>query len=85
MRIFFSQLLSYQDIKRKFSTIVDLGSGPGHFSRLLEPQNVQKSIMLDLSGELSVSSPVLLELINLLKRRLSTEMKTSNSQVSTSS
>ncbi|KAL5487701.1 hypothetical protein ACEPAI_5809 [Sanghuangporus weigelae] len=39
----------FLDIKRKFNTVVDLGAGPGHFSKLLEPDNVQKSIMLDLS------------------------------------
>ncbi|KAL5530082.1 hypothetical protein ACEPAF_6339 [Sanghuangporus sanghuang] len=39
----------FLDIKRNFNTIVDLGAGPGHFSKLLEPENVQKSIMLDLS------------------------------------
>jgi NADH dehydrogenase [ubiquinone] 1 alpha subcomplex assembly factor 5 len=39
-----------QDIKRNFRTILDLGSGPGHFSKLLEVGKVQKSIMLDSSG-----------------------------------
>ncbi|KXN89455.1 NADH dehydrogenase [ubiquinone] 1 alpha subcomplex assembly factor 5 [Leucoagaricus sp. SymC.cos] len=40
----------FLDIKRNFNTIVDLGSGPGHFSRLLEPPKVRKSIMIDSSG-----------------------------------
>jgi len=44
------EVISLQDIKRKFNTVVDLGSGPGHFSRLLETDKVQKSIMLDSSG-----------------------------------
>ena len=39
-----------QDIKRNFKTVVELGSGAGHFSRLLEPENAQKALMLDLSG-----------------------------------
>jgi len=42
-----------QDIKRNFRTILDLGSGPGHFSKLLEAGKVQKSIMLDSSGNFS--------------------------------
>ncbi|KAG7097387.1 hypothetical protein E1B28_004737 [Marasmius oreades] len=40
------------DIKRKFSTIVDLGSGSGHFTKLLNPTYTQKSIMLDPSREM---------------------------------
>ncbi|KAJ3923737.1 S-adenosyl-L-methionine-dependent methyltransferase [Lentinula edodes] len=40
-----------EDIKRKFSTIVDLGSGSGHFSKLLDPDNTQKCIMIDSSRE----------------------------------
>ena len=39
-----------KDIKRKFETIVDLGSGPGHFSKLLEPDKTRKVIMIDSSG-----------------------------------
>jgi len=42
-----------QDIKRNFRTVLDLGSGPGHFSKLLEIGKVHKSIMLDSSGSLS--------------------------------
>ncbi|KAH9965975.1 S-adenosyl-L-methionine-dependent methyltransferase [Russula dissimulans] len=37
------------DIKRKFSSVLDLGSGPGHFSKLLELDRAQKVTMLDLS------------------------------------
>ncbi|KAI0254651.1 S-adenosyl-L-methionine-dependent methyltransferase [Lactifluus subvellereus] len=37
------------DIKRKFTSILDLGSGPGHFSKLLEIDRTQKVTMLDLS------------------------------------
>ncbi|KAJ3849446.1 S-adenosyl-L-methionine-dependent methyltransferase [Lentinula lateritia] len=40
-----------EDIKRKFSTIVDLGSGSGHFSKLLDPDKTQKCIMIDSSRE----------------------------------
>jgi len=45
-----SLVLWFKDIKRNFETIVDLGSGPGHFSKLLEPEKVKKSIMIDISG-----------------------------------
>ncbi|ESK86805.1 putative methyltransferase c20orf7 mitochondrial-like isoform 1 [Moniliophthora roreri MCA 2997] len=38
-----------QDIKRKFGTILDLGSGSGHFAKLLDPASTQKCIMLDSS------------------------------------
>ncbi|KAG2349213.1 S-adenosyl-L-methionine-dependent methyltransferase [Suillus weaverae] len=37
------------DIRRKFDTIVDLGSGPGHFSKLLEPEKTRKILMIDSS------------------------------------
>ncbi|KAF9062221.1 S-adenosyl-L-methionine-dependent methyltransferase [Rhodocollybia butyracea] len=40
-----------EDIKRKFSTIVDLGSGSGHFSKLLDPETTKKSIMIDSSSK----------------------------------
>ncbi|KAF9567410.1 S-adenosyl-L-methionine-dependent methyltransferase [Agrocybe pediades] len=39
----------FLDIKRSFATIVDLGSGPGHFTKLLETNKVKTSIMLDSS------------------------------------
>ncbi|KAF8914300.1 S-adenosyl-L-methionine-dependent methyltransferase [Gymnopilus junonius] len=39
----------FLDIKRNFNTVLDLGSGPGHLSKLLEKDKVQKSIMLDSS------------------------------------
>lgn len=41
-----------QDIKRKFNTILDLGSGPGHLSKMLEPYTTQKVVMLDSSSML---------------------------------
>ncbi|KAI0686487.1 S-adenosyl-L-methionine-dependent methyltransferase [Cytidiella melzeri] len=40
------------DIKRKFDTILDLGSGPGHFSKMLETTNTMKVVMLDSSEKL---------------------------------
>ncbi|KIK67615.1 hypothetical protein GYMLUDRAFT_215751 [Collybiopsis luxurians FD-317 M1] len=40
-----------EDIKRKFSTIVDLGSGSGHFTKLLVPETTKKCIMIDSSHE----------------------------------
>ncbi|KAJ7246546.1 S-adenosyl-L-methionine-dependent methyltransferase [Mycena haematopus] len=39
----------FLDIKRTFNSILDLGSGAGHFTKLLEPEKAQKSIMVDLS------------------------------------
>ncbi|KAI5119596.1 hypothetical protein M0805_005766 [Coniferiporia weirii] len=39
----------FLDIKRRFGSVLDLGAGTGHFSKLLEPENAGKSIMLDLS------------------------------------
>ncbi|TBU28754.1 S-adenosyl-L-methionine-dependent methyltransferase [Dichomitus squalens] len=41
-----------QDIKRKFNKILDLGSGPGHFSKLLDSEITQKVLMLDSSEKL---------------------------------
>jgi len=38
------------DIKRKFDTILDLGSGPGHFSKLLELDKTRKVVMVDSSA-----------------------------------
>ena len=37
------------DIKRNFDTVVDLGSGPGHMSKLLDPEKTRKVIMIDSS------------------------------------
>ncbi|KAJ7755999.1 S-adenosyl-L-methionine-dependent methyltransferase [Mycena metata] len=39
----------FLDIKRTFGTILDLGSGSGHFTKLLEPEKAQKSVMMDSS------------------------------------
>ncbi|KAG6856792.1 hypothetical protein H0H87_000760 [Tephrocybe sp. NHM501043] len=39
----------FLDIKRKFNTVVDLGSGPGHFSKLLESNKANKSMMIEAS------------------------------------
>ncbi|KAF7355713.1 Arginine-hydroxylase NDUFAF5, mitochondrial [Mycena sanguinolenta] len=39
----------FLDIKRTFGSILDLGSGAGHFTKLLEPDKVQKAVMVDLS------------------------------------
>ncbi|PPR02664.1 hypothetical protein CVT24_002147 [Panaeolus cyanescens] len=39
----------FLDIKRNFGTMLDLGAGPGHFSKLLEKDKVQKSILIDSS------------------------------------
>ena len=43
-------LILAKDIKRQFSTVVDLGASSGHFSKLLELDKVKKSIMIDSSG-----------------------------------
>ncbi|KAF9057860.1 S-adenosyl-L-methionine-dependent methyltransferase [Panaeolus papilionaceus] len=47
----------FLDIKRTFNTIVDLGAGPGHFSKLLEKDKVQKSILIDSSEGLLHRDP----------------------------
>ena len=47
-----------QDIKRKFGSVLDLGSGPGHFARLLDPETAQKVVMLDSSGTPLLPLPV---------------------------
>ncbi|KAJ7126439.1 S-adenosyl-L-methionine-dependent methyltransferase [Mycena crocata] len=39
----------FLDIKRTFGTVLDLGSGSGHFTKLLEPERAKKSIMVDSS------------------------------------
>ncbi|KAF8638562.1 hypothetical protein AX17_002105 [Amanita inopinata Kibby_2008] len=48
----------FLDIKRKFDTVVDLGSGPGHFSKLLEQDKVKKTIMIDSSSAMLHRDPV---------------------------
>lgn len=49
--VYISRLLHVcQDIKRKFDTVLDLGSGPGHFAKLLELEKTKKCIMIDSSG-----------------------------------
>ncbi|KDQ64158.1 hypothetical protein JAAARDRAFT_27776 [Jaapia argillacea MUCL 33604] len=45
------------DIKRKFNTVLDLGSGPGHFSKMLEPDTTSKVVMIDSSEELLNRDP----------------------------
>lgn len=49
------QLLSnflFQDIKRNFNTVVDLGSGCGHIVKHLDSDMVDKLIMCDMSGRI---------------------------------
>ncbi|TDL29644.1 S-adenosyl-L-methionine-dependent methyltransferase [Rickenella mellea] len=41
----------FEDIKRKFDTLLELGSGAGRFSKLLETQHTRKSVLLDCSRE----------------------------------
>ncbi len=43
-----------QDIKQKFKVVLDLGSGPGHFSKLLDSESTEKAVMVDSSGKGSV-------------------------------
>lgn len=45
------------DIKRKFNTVLDLGSGPGHFAKLLETETTQKVVMFDSSRNLLYRDP----------------------------
>ncbi|KAI0040429.1 S-adenosyl-L-methionine-dependent methyltransferase [Auriscalpium vulgare] len=47
----------FMDIKRKFETVLDLGSGAGHFSKLLEEDKAGKVTMLDLSGKMVERDP----------------------------
>ncbi|TRM67864.1 S-adenosyl-L-methionine-dependent methyltransferase [Schizophyllum amplum] len=39
----------FSDIKREYESVLDIGSGPGHFSKLLEAPKVKKSVMLESS------------------------------------
>lgn len=48
--------LDLKDVKRKFSSVLDIGSGSGHFSKLLEQDQTAKVTMLDMSGT-QASSP----------------------------
>ncbi|KAJ7098752.1 S-adenosyl-L-methionine-dependent methyltransferase [Mycena belliarum] len=41
----------FMDIKRTFDTVLDLGSGPGHFTKLLEPERAKKAVMIDSSDK----------------------------------
>ncbi|KAI0758111.1 S-adenosyl-L-methionine-dependent methyltransferase [Fomes fomentarius] len=41
-----------QDIKRKFNIVLDLGAGPGHFSKCLDPEIALKTVLLDSSEKL---------------------------------
>ncbi|GJE87485.1 S-adenosyl-L-methionine-dependent methyltransferase [Phanerochaete sordida] len=45
------------DIKRKFNSVLDLGSGPGHLSKMLEPYMTQKVVLLDSSEKLLKRDP----------------------------
>ncbi|EPQ58979.1 S-adenosyl-L-methionine-dependent methyltransferase [Gloeophyllum trabeum ATCC 11539] len=45
------------DIKRKFNTILDLGSGPGHFSKLLDAEVTNKAVLLESSEKLLHRDP----------------------------
>ncbi|KAI0784858.1 S-adenosyl-L-methionine-dependent methyltransferase [Abortiporus biennis] len=45
------------DIKRRFNCVLDLGSGPGHFSKLLETETTDKVVMLDSSEKLLNRDP----------------------------
>ncbi|KAJ8473153.1 hypothetical protein ONZ51_g8045 [Trametes cubensis] len=47
----------FQDIKRKFQTVLDLGSGSGHFSKLLDSETTGKAILLDSSEKLLNRDP----------------------------
>ncbi|KAI0658567.1 S-adenosyl-L-methionine-dependent methyltransferase [Cubamyces menziesii] len=47
----------FQDIKRKFQTVLDLGSGSGHFSKLLGSETTGKAILLDSSEKLLNRDP----------------------------
>ncbi|KAH8927934.1 S-adenosyl-L-methionine-dependent methyltransferase [Atractiella rhizophila] len=38
------------DVKRKFETVVDYGSGPGHLVKFLDPETTKKIVMVDSAG-----------------------------------
>ncbi|KAK0491380.1 S-adenosyl-L-methionine-dependent methyltransferase [Armillaria novae-zelandiae] len=46
-----------EDIKKRFSTVLDLGSGPGHFARLLGPENARRCIMIESSEKTLYRDP----------------------------
>lgn len=56
MSVLLGCLFLLKDIRRKVDNIVDLGAGPGHFSKLLDPENARKVIMLDISRMQTVSN-----------------------------
>ncbi|KAG8821733.1 hypothetical protein FRC19_007340 [Serendipita sp. 401] len=37
------------DVKRKYESVLDVGAGPGHFSRLIESKLTNKILMLEMS------------------------------------
>jgi NADH dehydrogenase [ubiquinone] 1 alpha subcomplex assembly factor 5 len=47
-----SKCSSSQDIKRRFDTVVDVGSGPGYIARHIDPETTKRVIMLDSSRKL---------------------------------
>ena len=46
-----------QDIKRRFPTVLDIGSGPGFISKHLDPEITQKLIMTDSARRSSCPDP----------------------------
>ncbi|KAK0230411.1 S-adenosyl-L-methionine-dependent methyltransferase [Armillaria fumosa] len=46
-----------EDIKRRFNTVLDLGSGPGHFARLLGAENATRCIMVESSEKTLYRDP----------------------------
>ena len=70
-----------QDIKRTFSTVLDLGSGPGHLSKLLESNKVKKAIMLDSSGMVPPISTLKCDLTRSIKLKRSSGSPTPSSKV----
>lgn len=45
------------DVKRTYTSILDLGSGPGHFSRLIESHLTKKIVMMEMSDKLLKRDP----------------------------
>jgi len=66
------------DIKRKFGSILDLGSGPGHFSKLLDRDITDKVTMLDLSEKSLLRDPDSEFLVDVERRHVDEELLLEN-------
>lgn len=72
-------MLNLQDIKKRFPTILDYGSGSGHISKFLDDELARKIIQVDDSG-LYAKPPIFPDLILFIfsKRKCSIETLMNN-------